>query len=209
MKHRAVRAEYDRLAAEYERRWGHYVDATNRHTLRFLTLEPGARVLDLGCGTGPLLAAIGVAFPEVRTTGLDLSREMLRTAQTRMGEHRALVQGDVTDLPFAHGRFDCVVSASSFHFWRSPATALAEIARVLKPGGQLVITDWCDDYLACKICDRVLRVVSRAHHRIYGSGEFAELLDANGYRVTTLEHYKINWLWGLMTASATTPGPPP
>lgn len=204
VRHRTVRAEYDRLAADYERRWGDYVDATNRHTLRFLTLEPGSHVLDLGCGTGPLLAAIAVAYPGAATTGLDVSRQMLRVAQTRTGEHRSLVQGDVTALPFGRARFDCVVSASSFHFWRRPERALGEIARVLRPGGQLVITDWCDDYLACKICDRVLRVVSRAHHRIYTAGEFAELLDASGFRITTLEHYKINWLWGLMTASATT-----
>lgn len=75
MSHRPVREEYDRLAASYERRWRHYIHATNAHTLRALALRPGARVLDLGCGTGPLLDAITRSVPDVVAVGLDLSAE--------------------------------------------------------------------------------------------------------------------------------------
>lgn len=52
------------------------------------------------------------------------------------------------------------------------------------------------------MCDRVRRVLDRAHHRIYGTNECVALLDTAGFDVQAVEHYKLNWLWGLMTVNA-------
>ena len=202
MIHRTVSDEYDRLATSYERRWRHYVNATTQRTLRHLHIRPGARVLDLGCGTGVLLHAIKHHTPEAVTVGLDLSAAMLAVARRRLAGGATLLRGDVTHLPFPDRRFDVVVSASSLHYWRRPHDALAEIARVLKTDGQLVVTDWCDDFLACRLLDWLMRLFNRAHYRTYSTSECAALLDATGFRVETIERYKVNWLWGLMTAAA-------
>jgi len=78
---------------------------------------------------------------------------------------------------------------------------------VLRPGGHLILTDWCDDYLACRICDRVLRLLNPSQARIYGRAECGALLSAAGLEITSLERYRISWLWGLMTATARAPGP--
>ena len=83
--------------------------------------------------------------------------------------------------------------------------------RVLRSQGRLVITDWCDDYLACRLCDRFLRVFRKAHYRIYDSKEIRELLAEERFASIRVERYKINWLWGLMTVTgvkAVVPGPP-
>jgi hypothetical protein len=77
--------------------------------------------------------------------------------------------------------------------------------RVLRPGGALVVTDWCDDYLACCIYDRLLRLFSAAHHRIYGAAECGEVFAGAGFEAVSVERYKIDWLWGLMTATARKP----
>jgi hypothetical protein len=75
------------------------------------------------------------------------------------------------------------------------------MSRVLAPGGKILITDWCDDYLACRLCSLYLRWSGAAFHRIYSAGECRDLFAGSGYS-TRVERYKISWLWGLMTATA-------
>ena len=201
----AVRAEYAQLAATYDRRWAAYVSASVRETLRQLALRPGEWLLDVGCGTGTLLAVVRRVAPAVSVVGADLATEMLGAARAKLADEVPLVAADAAGLPFQTGSFDVVVSSSSFHYWPDPGAGLAELGRVLRPGGRLVVTDWCDDYLACKACDLVLRLVDPAHQRAYGSRECVQLLNHAGYSEAAVERYKINWLWGLMTARAVRP----
>lgn len=188
-----VRSEYDELSAEYDRRWRKYVDRTISATLRRVAVSPDESILDVGCGTGALLARVVAR----RLMGVDLSLAMLALARWRAGP--IVVAGDAEQLPFRDGSFDVAVSTSSLHFWPSPPRSLAEMRRVLRPGGRLVVTDWCDDYLACRVFHRFLRGDSR----VYGSEEFERLLAEAGFSAMRVDRYRISWLWGIMTVSAT------
>ena len=201
-KYAPLRREYSRLASRYDTRWKFYVEASIQETLRRLHVAPGDRVLDVGCGTGALLEALSLAAPRAKLAGVDLSEEMLEVARRRLGADFVLKQACAETLPFGDAAFDVVVSSSVFHFIRHPASALGEMRRVLKPSGRVVITDWCDDYLACRVCDMFLRVFSRAHFRTYGSIKCRQILVEGGLANLNVERYKINWLWGLMTATA-------
>jgi ubiquinone/menaquinone biosynthesis C-methylase UbiE len=109
--------------------------------LRALAAEPCARVLDVGCGTGRLADRLREA-PSVRTVvGLDFSAGMLEQARARLGstETATLVRGDATRLPFADAAFDAAVSTEAFHWFPDQDAALAEIHRVLRPGGRLLL----------------------------------------------------------------------
>lgn len=205
MRATRVSAEYDRLAPRYESRWNHYVTSTIQHTLPYLELRPELRVLDIGCGTGALLHEVQTMEPSVAACGVDLSAEMLRVAGGRLRPGTPLLRGDVGCLPLVDRSFDVVVSSSSFHYWEPAERGLAEITRVLRPGGRLVLTDWCDDFLGCRIVDRTLRVVNRAHHRIYSVRELTDVVKAGGYDLIDVTKYKIDWLWGLMTLAAERP----
>lgn len=101
------------------------------------TASPGASVLDVGCGPGHLtrrLAALGFD-----ATGIDLDPAMVERATAR-GAGRYLA-ADAASLPFEDGAFDLVMSTLSMHHWRDPHAGLAEIGRVVRPGGRVLIWD--------------------------------------------------------------------
>lgn len=190
------------MARRYDERWERYVESSVAETLVRLELGPGQSVLDVGCGTGALLHAIQRLDPAARLQGVDLTPAMLRVAAGKLHPGTGLAAADAAALPFAAASFDLVVSTSSLHYWTDPVAGLREMVRVARPAGRIVVTDWCDDYLACWICDRVLRLADRAYRRAYGRRECRRFLAAAGLRVERLDRYKISWLWGLMTARA-------
>jgi demethylmenaquinone methyltransferase / 2-methoxy-6-polyprenyl-1,4-benzoquinol methylase len=107
--------------------------------------QPGARVLDLCCGTGDmalaLLAQSGQA--EARIVGIDFSHAMLQRAQTKSkGTPLEWLEADALKLPFPSSSFDLVTSAFGFRNLADYDTGLLEIARVLKPGGKAGILDF-------------------------------------------------------------------
>lgn len=201
-EYQRLRRDYSRMASRYDVRWKSYAEASIGETLRRLPVASDDRVLDIGCGTGLLLEAVSLAIPRIRLAGVDLSREMLEVARRRLGVAADLEEACAEALPFGDATFDVVVSTSVFHLIRHPLAALQEMLRVAKPSGKVVITDWCDDYLACRACDMFLRTFSRAYFRTYSSNECRTLLVDAGFATCDIEHYRINWLWGLMTATA-------
>jgi len=198
----AVLHEYARLAPEYDSRWSFYIRATSRETIARLAIQPSDTVLDIGCGTGAMLAQLSVLFPDTSLYGVDASSEMLDIARQRLLSTIDLKQGWAEELPYADETFNTVVSCNMFHYIRRPDAALEEMLRVLRPNGTLVITDWCDDYLACKLCDWYLRWCDRSHFRTYGVRQCGQLLKVAHAQNIGIEKYRINWVWGLMTAIA-------
>lgn len=197
-----VVAEYAKAARHYDEKWAFYVEATTRETLRRLPLSAASRVLDVGCGTGELLRRVRANVPDAVLAGLDPVPEMLDVAREKLSGRDDLRVGYADRLPWNAGTFDVVVSCNMFHYISDPLTALREMARVLRPTGALVLTDWCDDYFACRICNLYLRLTNRAFYKTYRQAECLELLKVAGYEVQSFERYKISWLWGLMTAVA-------
>lgn len=197
-----VLREYAKLAPQYDSRWSFYVRSSVKNTLPRLPLCEGQRVLDVGCGTGQLLAALQNRRSPEEFLGVDPSREMLRVARSRFAHSRPLVAARAEHLPFRNATFDWVVSTSVFHYIREPRAALGEFHRLLKPTGSLVITDWCDDYLACKVCNLFLRAFSRSHFRSYTRDQCERLLRESSFESVLVERYRISRIWGLMTARA-------
>jgi hypothetical protein len=78
--------------------------------------------------------------------------------------------------------------------------------RVLRPAGTVVITDWSDDFLTTRLLDLLLRLFNRAHHRVYTQRRLGDMLRTSGFASVRCDRYKINWLWGMMTATASSPG---
>ncbi len=100
--------------------------------------------LDIGTGTGRILELAAARFSH--GVGVDLSPEMLTIARVRLADarlrHCHARHADMYALPFANGSFDTVVFHMVLHFADRPAEAIAEAARVLKPGGRMILVDF-------------------------------------------------------------------
>jgi ubiquinone/menaquinone biosynthesis C-methylase UbiE len=118
-----------------------------RRTVERLALRTGATVLDVGCGTGasaiPAAMAVG---PTGRVIGVDLADQLLDRAREKAQQHGLLNvefrQGDMEDLGYRDGNFDAVISIFSVFFVPDMTKQVAELWRMVKPGGQLAITTW-------------------------------------------------------------------
>jgi ubiquinone/menaquinone biosynthesis C-methylase UbiE len=105
-------------------------------------------ILDVGCGTGVFAAMVRSTFPLATIWGVDLVASMLSRGRERRPSppgRVALVQGDSERLPFPAGAFDVVTCSNSFHHYPDQGRAVAEMHRVLKPGGRLLLVDGCRD----------------------------------------------------------------
>ncbi|MGR6316459.1 class I SAM-dependent methyltransferase [Micromonospora soli] len=107
--------------------------------LRLAGNVSGRRILDVGCGSGPLSAALRAKGAVV--TGFDVSAAMVDLARRRLGEDADLHVADLrTPLPFADAEFDDVVASLVLHYLEDWSGPLAELRRVLKPGGRLMLS---------------------------------------------------------------------
>jgi SAM-dependent methyltransferase len=110
--------------------------------VRAAAIRPGQRVLDLGCGTGN--AALAAARPGVQVTGVDPAPRLLEVARGRAadaGKEVSFLEGRAESIPVETGAIDVVLSVFAVIF-AAPAAAAGELARVLAPGGRVVLSAW-------------------------------------------------------------------
>ena len=97
-------------------------------------------ILDVGCGTGRLLRAAAINWPEAQLWGVDPAAQMVSEA-SRLNPKAAFKLGQAEALPFPDQSADIVFSSLSFHHWADHRKGLCEIARVLRPGGLFCLGD--------------------------------------------------------------------
>ena len=127
--------------AWYRSKMGSFVDkAETDCALRLFKAKPGMKVLDIGCGTGNF--SIKLARMGCKVTGVDISAEMLKVAKDKARSQGLDIEFhlmDAYDLSFPDEYFDGVSSMAAFEFIPDPPRAMAEIFRVVKKGGRIVI----------------------------------------------------------------------
>lgn len=122
------------------------LEASALEFLDRLAIEPGTRVLDVACGTGQL--AIPAARAGARVSGVDIAPNLIEQAQARAeaaGLDVEFAEGDAEALPYEDGSFDLVISLIGAMFAPRPDVVAAELTRVCRPGGRIVMGNWTPD----------------------------------------------------------------
>lgn len=141
-------------------------------------------VLDAGCGTGRLLVRLRDAFPAATLVGVDAAAGMIEVASRKPSlQGVRLVAGGVEALPLEDAACDVVVSTVSFHHWHDQAAGLREVARVLRPGGRVLLVD----FYARGPLRRLVERFSRGHGvGMRSEGELLSLLTRASLRAESL-----------------------
>jgi ubiquinone/menaquinone biosynthesis C-methylase UbiE len=191
-KAQAAQTHYDRWAGVYGR--SRLLPSLQKRALAELQPRAGDRVLDVACGAGALVLEVA---PRVeRAVGVDLSDGMLRIARSRLGEAQEaqrldnveLLQGPSDALPFADGSFTALVCTTALHHFPDPQRSIDEMARVLRPGGRLVIGDACRDSPVTKLADPLYRRFEEGHVGLQRKRDIEAMLTRAGLRVTSSRH---------------------
>jgi SAM-dependent methyltransferase len=143
-----------------------------------------ANVLDIGCGGGRTLEYLASLVKLGKTVGIDYSEDSVAVARKRnqkliVSGRVEVLHGTVSSMPFSDATFDCVTAVETYYFWPNIATDLAEVRRVMKPNGQLVII--AGMYLGSKFDKRNMKLISVGGMRCFAVKEFEDILQDAGF----------------------------
>jgi ubiquinone/menaquinone biosynthesis C-methylase UbiE len=147
LQRRVQRYGWDRAAPDYESLWQVQLAAAQSQLLASASLAPGERVIDVACGTGLVtFQAAHAVGPGGHVLGVDLSGSMVETAQ-RLAQAREVsntkfVRMDAEALVLPDASFDVALCSLGLMYMPDPGRAIREMARVLRPGGRLVLAVW-------------------------------------------------------------------
>lgn len=177
LQRRIQRYGWDRAAVDYEALWAASLAPPQRALLALAALRPGERVLDLACGSGLLSQQAARAVgPQGQVLGSDISERMVEVASANAARagltNLRFERGEMERVPQPDASADAVLCALGLMYTPSPEAALAEMVRVLRPGGRLAVAVWgerahcgwapvlgiVDDEVASEVCPLFFRL---------------------------------------------------
>ena len=165
-----------------------------QHPAQWLNIPPGGTALDVGSGPGNVTASLArAAGPGGLALGVDISEPMLaRAVRAESGPQVGFIRADAQRLPLRDSTVDAVVSMAVLQLIPDPAAALAEMARVLRPGGRLAIMVPTAGSAA-----RFWRKLPNVGAHVFDDDEIADILEENGFASVRVRNLgTIQWVRG-------------
>ena len=160
-----------------------------RWGLTKVEIRENATVLDIGCGGGRALERLASLASLGKVVGIDYSEDSVAVARKRNQRLIAtgrveVLHGSVSSMPFQDATFDCVSAVETYYFWPDIAADLAEVRRVMKPSGQMVII--AGMYRGSRFDKRNMRLIRAGGMRCFSVQEFEETLQDAGFSAVTV-----------------------
>lgn len=167
-----------------------------QHPIDWLNIPAGGVALDVGCGPGSITASLARAVgPDGLALGIDVSEPMLaRAVRVPAGAQVGFLKADAQRLPLRDDTVDAVISVAVLQLIPDPTAALAEMVRVLKPGGRLALM-----VPTVGSASRLWQLLPKAGARIFTDDEIGDILEARGLTsVRTKNFGTIQWVRGRL-----------
>jgi SAM-dependent methyltransferase len=183
--------------------WRRYVLAEALDKLAALAghrARPGAHILDIGCGQGTAAPLLDDRFRPRRITGIDIDAELIArgraqaAAQPPPAAELVLTTASATDIPLADGSVDLVLCHQLLHHMTAQHEALAEMRRVLRPGGLLLLAESCRCFIESGPVRALFRHPPEAQRDAAG---YLDLVRAAGFRITAGDVITESPWWSL------------
>ncbi len=201
-------------AYHYNTRWQRFNTRTLSETLatidftalRGIKEQQGRlpRVLDVACGTGLLLKQLLAQIPDIEAYGLDASADMLAQAQAALQdqshvhlERMQIRRGIASNLPYEQEYFDLIMCTNALHDMPEAVALLAELGKLLTPGGQLVVEDFAprQPRLFWATFEWFLQRIEGNNVHAYTLQEARSLCEQAGLHIASQKGFIIDWLW--------------
>jgi len=206
---KVISEQFGSTAAAYLTSTVHAQGADLQQLADYAARFPQGRALDVGCGGGH--AGFAIAPQVGQVVAYDLANEMLevvrQAAAARGLENLSVQQGSADQLPFDDNSFDFVCTRYSAHHWKDLPRALAEMARVLKPGGKCIVIDTAspEDVLADTYLQSIELLRDTSHVRNRSLSAWTALLTQAGFKVTANNSWKLALQFDAWVARMRTP----
>jgi ubiquinone/menaquinone biosynthesis C-methylase UbiE len=199
--------QFSKQAVPFAEKPGH--SASMQMLIEMSGVSGGDLVLDVACGPG--LVACAFAPHARQVTGIDITPNMIEQARRLQGEKQlenlTWQVGDVLPLPFPEASFSVVLTRYSFHHFLQPEAVLAEMVRVCRTGGRVMVADVVLPPEKSEAYNRMELLRDPSHTRALTYPEVAEIIGASGLTNIRTGHYKVEMeLEKQLSASFPNPG---
>ncbi len=187
-----TRQHFNATAADYNNsNDGKFVEPMYAALLKEIHKTQSGKILDVGCGNGNLFSFL--SNEQYELFGIDFSENMVAEAKKNCKDKASFSVADAEELPFSDDTFDIIVCNASFHHYVHPHIVVAEMSRVLKVGGKLLIGDPYIPPVARPMMNVLTKFSNEGDYHFYGRAEMKKLFS----------NHRLKWLNSIRTGKHT------
>lgn len=158
-----------------------------RSVINEVNIKKNSKILDIGCGTGIVLSILKNKNKKLKLYGIDISKNMLKISQKRLGKNVNLKLESIEETNFKTNYFDYIFSTEAFHHYYNHELAMKNIYNILKKNGEFILVD----VNFGKILNKLFHIIEPGNTGMHTKREFVRLFEKHNFRIITKKREKL------------------